>query len=347
MVKTIKISLLAFFLILLIAGAGFWQGLYSPAGEDSAKRPFIVARGEGVKQISANLEATGLIRSRWYFNFYVWRIGKQANLIAGDYLLSPSMPVKEIVETLIGGRVADREKEIKIVEGLNIAQIDEYLAGAGTVGAGDFIKLASTPPATWAKSPGAEGAADSDILSGLPDALTLEGFLFPDTYRIFADASAADIIARMLDNFRQKFSPELRAEIERQGRDISEVVILASIIEREVSTPRDRKMVADIFKKRLDTNFPLQADSTVNYITGKKTPAISLSDRDIDSPYNTYQYPGLPPGPICNPGLSSIMAAIYPEPNDYWYFLSRLDTGETIFSRTYDEHLANKAKYLK
>jgi UPF0755 protein len=149
----------------------------------------------------------------------------------------------------------------------------------------------------------------------------------------------------MLDNFDKKLTQDLRDEIARQKKTIFEIVTMASILEKEVQTDEDRAMVADIFWRRLKAGMPLQADSTINYITGKSDSRANLTDIQIDSPYNTYKYPGLPVGPIGNPGLSAIKAAIYPKANGYWYFLTT-DDGKVIYAKSFDEHKANKAKYL-
>ena len=185
---------------------------------------------------------------------------------------------------------------------------------------------------------------DYDFLLSKPRNLDLEGYLFPDTYRIFRDASIKDVVQRTLNNFDQKLTPELRNEIERQGKTIHDIITLASILEKEVSTDYDRAMVADIFYKRIKIGMPLQADSTVNYVTGKSESRSTIIDTKTDDPYNTYKYKGLPPGPICNPSLSAIKAAIYPKANNYYYFLTTPD-GQVIYSQTHDQHVAAKAKY--
>ena len=189
--------------------------------------------------------------------------------------------------------------------------------------------------------------AKPDFLNDAPADANLEGYLFPDTYRIFRDATAEDIIAKMLDNFNGKLSPAMRADISKQGKSIHDIVVMSSIVEKEVRSAADKKIVAGILYKRLELGMKLEVDVTINYISGKNNPSSALEDLQIDSPYNTYKYYGLPPGPIANPGLDAIMAAIYPEKSPYLFYLNRQDTGETIFSKTYEEHLRNKAKYLK
>ncbi len=169
--------------------------------------------------------------------------------------------------------------------------------------------------------------------------------MFPDTYRIFKNATAQDIIEKMLDNFDQKISSELRTEISKQNKSIFDIITLASIVEKELSADEDRAIAADIFYRRMEIGMPLQSDATVNYVTGKKETRPSVDDTHTDSLYNTYQNRGLPPGPISNPGLSAIKAVIYPKANNYYYFLTT-EEGDVIYSRTNDEHAENKAKYL-
>ncbi|OGY89834.1 MAG: hypothetical protein A2927_01170 [Candidatus Komeilibacteria bacterium RIFCSPLOWO2_01_FULL_45_10] len=149
----------------------------------------------------------------------------------------------------------------------------------------------------------------------------------------------------MLDNFGAKLTQEMRVDIKNAGKSIFEVITLASIIEKEVRTEQDMKMVADIFNKRLEQGIALQSDATVNYVTGKGLVQPTAADIAVDNLYNTYKYRGLPPGPIANPGLKAIKAAIYPTPNQYYYFLTTAE-GEVIYSQTYQEHLKNKSVYL-
>jgi UPF0755 protein len=183
-------------------------------------------------------------------------------------------------------------------------------------------------------------------LEDAPASATLEGYIFPDTYFVDSYTSTNDFIAKALNNFEKKLTPELREEIASQGKTIFEVVNLASIVEREVPAYADKKMIADIFLKRLDINMGLQSDATINFITGKGTTQPSLDDLETESPYNTYKYRGLPPGPISSPGIDSIEAVVYPTANPYYFFLTT-DEAETIYGVTHDDHVENKNKYLR
>ncbi len=179
-----------------------------------------------------------------------------------------------------------------------------------------------------------------DFLQGLPDREKyLEGYLFPDTYFIPEDASAHDIIDMMLSRFNECFTPEMRQRAQDMGYSIDQIVTMASIIERETDSENERAKVAGVFYNRINDGMKLQSCATVQYILGERKPVLSVSDTTINSPYNTYLYSGLPIGPIANPGLDCLQAALYPEDTEYYYFVQGKD-GQHIFSKTYEEHLA-------
>ncbi|MFA6525976.1 MAG: endolytic transglycosylase MltG [Candidatus Buchananbacteria bacterium] len=231
-----------------------------------------------------------------------------------------------------------RERKMTIIEGWRLKDISAYLEREGIVEENKFLEAAKI--SNW---------RDEYIFLKDPKIKSLEGFLYPDTYNIFTDVTAEDIIKKLLDEFDDKVTDKMRADLKAQNRSLFDVVILASILEREISNKpafdSDRAIVADIFWKRLSIGMGLQSDATVNYITGKTSTRPTLKDLEIDSPYNTYKYRGLPPGPINNPSLASLMAVIYPAKNDYYYFLTD-ETGKAYFAKTYEEHLSNIRKYL-
>jgi UPF0755 protein len=232
--------------------------------------------------------------------------GKQKNLQVGKYFLSPSMNIPQIAQKIISGDIA--KIKVTIPEGFTVKDIEERLN----------LKL-----------PGEN----------------LEGYLFPDTYYFPIDVSGEEVVRTMRENFEKKIAP-YKADIGKSGKTLREIVIMASLIEKEVKTKEEKELVSGILWKRLKSGILLQVDATITYITGKKTTKIPLEDLKIDSPYNTYKYKGLPPGPICNPGLESILAALYPKESEYWYYLSTPD-GKTLFFKTLEEHNLAKAKYLK
>lgn len=304
---------------------------------DSKSEIFTITSGESVKQIASNLKQAGFIKNKLLFGVYVWLRRVQTKLMAGEYELNQGLSIKDLVDVFVSGQSLSREQDIKIIEGWNARQIAEYLEAQGVCQAKDFLEKI--------KYYGAN-TDGYDFLADKPAKFSLEGYLFPDTYRIYKDATIEDILKKMLDNFDRKLTPQMREDIKEQGHTIFEIVTMASIIELEVPESMDRKMISDIFWKRVEAGVPLQSDATINYITSKNDPTPSLEDLKINSLYNTYLYPDLPPSPIGNPGLSAIEAAIYRTPNDYWYYLSK-PNGETVYSKDHDEHVRNKAKYLK
>ena len=286
--------------------------------------------------------ATGLqVLNALLFRFALARTGAATRLQPGTYDLSEARSYADIARMLSSGAAHASEVTIRILEGWDLYQIADHLAEKGLPGREEFFAVTGIP--------GISGSADLSsrftFLADKPDDVSLEGYLFPDTYRVFPDASVGDILDVMLGNFDRKLAPELRAKIAASKRTIFETVTMASIVEREVRGEKDQRMVADLFWRRFDIGMALQADSTVNYITRKGLPSVTYEDLEVDSRYNTYKYPGLPLGPIGNPGLEALTATIEPTPNGYWYFLTSPD-GTVHYGRTLEEHSANR-KYLR
>jgi UPF0755 protein len=282
-----------------------------------------------------------LLKSRWPFFLNIYLNNLSNRLQAGEYILNSSFSPKEITDKIISGEVINRERTIKIIEGWNLRQIAEYLTEKGFAG-NEFLELAEHPE---------KYQTDFSFLGDKPDDKSLEGYLFPDTYRVFADASADDIIRKVLSNFSSKLDEQSRADIASSGKTIYEIITMASLVEKEATIRtddnQDARLIAGIFWSRIDNRQALQSCATLAYILGEDKAQYSFEDTQIKSPYNTYLNLGLPPGPIGNPGLEAIKAALYPLESEYNYFLSPLGSESTIFSKTYEEHLANKAKYLK
>lgn len=327
-----------FFLIIvaIIISFFYWFWLISsPVSSQTAPVYFLVEAGETLADVSKNLDQIGLIKNRLAFEIYAQVRGWQGQLIAGNHLLNKNMSIRSVLRSLINSDNLKDERTITIIEGWRLEEIADYLEANKIVSKKDFLNEVLT--SNWQN--------EYEFLAGV-EARTLEGFLFPDTYRLFLNATAKDIVKKMLDNFDSKLTAQMRSDIKTANKNIFEVVTLASIIEKEVPQDQDKKLIADIFLKRLQTGLALQSDATINFITGQGLAQPTLADLKIDSPYNTYKYRGLPPGPIANPGLGSLQAAIYPTANPYYYFLTTLDDGRVIYSRTYEEHLKNKAKYL-
>ncbi len=286
--------------------------IYVPINPDSRQTAnFSVQKGWGDEEIAKNLKEAGLIRSSYFFRFYVFSALKHFQLQAGEYNLSPKMSLHQIANKMAQGDII--KDNVVIPEGWNMQKIGEYLQEKGICQKDYFVSLATGR----------------------------EGYLFPDTYQISKTTTCEDILDAMFSNFDRKLAP-YQNEISSAGLTISEVVIMASLLEKEVITFEDKEIVSGILWKRLSIDMPLQVDATIVYITGKAN--ISNGDKKIESPYNTYKYNGLPAGPIASPGLDSIKAAIFPKQTDYWYYLT---DGKTIFSKTFEEHMDAKAKYLE
>ncbi len=332
--RKIKFFLLVGAAAIAIVAVYFVHSLFQPVDSRGGPGYFTIKSGQGVNEISEQLAAEKFIKSKWVFETYIWLKRVEGDFLAGEHKLSRKMNIQEIVEVLVSGDSLENERKITIIEGWSLDKIADYLETQGLVSRENFFSAVEI--SRW--------RGDYDFLKEVPIE-TVEGFLFPDTYRVFADSEAEAVIRKMLDNFDQKFTTEFRREVAAQNRTVFETVVLASVIEREARSFEDKKMVADVFLKRLAAGIGLQSDATINYITGKQDLRPSLADLKIDSPYNTYKHRGLPPGPISNPGLDALKAAVFPSENEYYYFLTTAE-GETIFSRNYQEHQENIRRYL-
>lgn len=307
----------------------FWWQIRKPLSKSAEIKIFKIEKGQSAKTIADNLVKAGLIENSFTFRLYVFFALSQYALKSGEYEFSPAMSIREIADAIIFG--GTNEVLITIPEGFSLKQTEERLIAAKLVKPGEVVNYKFTekiPP----------------ILSDKPKLASLEGYLFPDTYRFFKDALLSDIVSKMVANFDDKMTPDLEMAISQSKYNLYQMITMASLIEKEVKGDADREIISGILWKRLKAGIPLQVDATLVYITGRKE--ISDTDKKINSPYNTYFYRGLPKGPIANPGLSAIRAAIFPKASPYWYYLSAKD-GATIFSKTLEEHNRNKAIYLK
>ena len=253
--------------------------------------------------------------------------------------------------------VPAEEKTIRILEGWSLRDVSGVLEDKEISNEDEFFKITGKPQTDYRRvakdSYPFDFSEEFSFLTDKPKHYGLEGYLFPDTYRVYASSTPIDVVRRLLSNFDKKLTLDLRQEISRQGRTIYEVITLASLIEKEAPIDyqsgdnTDAKLIAGIFLNRLEIGQGLQADATLSYIFNDNKPAHSGIELEVDSPYNTYKYRGLPPGPICNPGILAIEAAVYPTESDYYYFLTPKGKREVIYARTYEEHLNNKYKYLR
>jgi UPF0755 protein len=287
-----------------------------------------ILRGENVFQIANDLKAEGYVSSKVFFVYEVLATGNFKKLKAGEYAFEGESQ-RRIIDKLASGETLT--KSVTVVPGWDISDVANELKGSGVEG---WQRLEDLKAADLKR--------DFDFLGDAPGNAGLEGYLYPDTYQTGTKQTATDLARTMLGNFGTKLSPQLRQEILAQGKNVADVLNMAAMLEKEVKTLADKRTVAGILWKRLDAKMPLQVDSTLLYYKAGTAGAI---DKESESPYNTYRYSGLPAGPICNPGIESITAAVEPAESPYWYYLSAKD-GTTVFAKNYGDHLINKAKYI-
>lgn len=338
-----RTSLFVFIAAMLVIGYTLLAyQIYLPHANFQGSRSITIEQGLGSRKIGVLLKQEDIIDSKWAFVLYVSLTGNASNLKPGAYVWQDSITIPELTRDLLSG--GSIERVITIPEGWAIREIAEYFAKENIAPRNEFLLIAESGGV-------AHFRGDFPFLDDAPQNAGLEGYLFPDTYRIFRDASPEDIITKTLANFNRKLTADLRVEITRQKKTMFDIVRMASLIEKEVISDEDRALVSGILWKRLRLGIPLQVDATVVYArqltTNNRQPTtrVTTEDTKIDSPYNTYKYYGLPPGPIANPGISAIRAAIEPQESDYLYYLSAPD-GRTIFSRTLAEHNTAIRKYL-
>ncbi|MBI2446804.1 MAG: endolytic transglycosylase MltG [Parcubacteria group bacterium] len=327
--KIIYVIFMFFVAAFAVSTLVFWWQIRTPFSRSVEIKLFKVLKGESAKVIAEHLKNSNLIENPFFFQLYVFLSLRQYALKSGEYELSQAMSIRDIADTIVLG--GTNEVLITIPEGFTLKQIEQRFIAAGLAEQNEFVsyKFSDDTPA---------------ILSDKPKSASLEGYLFPDTYRFFKDVKLPDIVSKMVVNLDNKLTSDLKIAVKNSSYTFYEILTMASLIEKEVKSDADREIVSGILWKRLKAKVPLQVDATLVYITGRKE--ISDADKKINSPYNTYYYRGLPKGPIANPGLPAIRAAIFPKSSSYWYYLSAKD-GATIFSKTLEEHNSNRAIYLK
>jgi UPF0755 protein len=319
------------------------EEINTPVSDDSRLVAFSVEAGETAQTVAERLRAQGLVNESQLFRQLLRYNGIDTRLMPGSYLLRRNMTMKEIGAALFRGRSA--QMTVTIPAGWRMEQLAEYLTNADIMDGTTFLKLARRG-----------NSIGHYILADRPAGHSYEGYLFPDTYLVSDQARPEDLIFGMMDNLANKLPPGASDLARRQGLTLHEVLTLASIIERETAVPAERPIIASVYLNRLNSATPLQADPTVQYAMGYqsatgqwwKTPVRLEEYKFIDSPYNTYLYADLPPGPISSPSLASIMAVLQPAETNFLFFVCqrpRCEGGRHVFAETYDEHLQNVAVY--
>jgi UPF0755 protein len=327
--------------VLLLAGGGYagsqgydWVNyqVQAPMSARSQAVTIHIDEGESPDQIAQDLKDKGLIRNKDVFVYYMRYTGARSHLQAGDFVLNRNMSMAQITDVLQNSKPS--QVAVRLPEGYTLQQMAAEGEKVGLGKAASYVAAAT------------DSGWDYPFLKDRPAKTNLEGFLFPDTYLLDKSAAPRDLVRKQLDRFGQVFSPDLRAQAaqataSRPAETVYNIVILASIVEREVNREPDRPRACSVYYNRLTDGTPLQVDATVLYAEGKTT---GQPDTAFDSPYNTYLHDGLPPGPISNPGLSAIKACLNPDKTDFKFYFTD-PKGVTHFQKTGTEFEEQKAQY--
>lgn len=322
-IKIIKALFLLFIAAFLILSVWLAWEFSSPPKTAPKEIFFEVEKGKAVGAIAKKLKEEGVIKKTQPFLLGYRLFFSPKSIKAGEYSLTLPLSAKEVLITLIEGKI--HLHSLTIPEGLTAREIFELLASNGFGAGEEYLELFS----------------HAEILSSVDTkARNLEGYLFPETYHFPKGTPAKKIVTTMVEQFKEVFERDLKRRAEEMGLTTREVVILASLLEKEAAIPEERKLVSAVFHNRLKRRMKLDCDPTIIYALkqeGQSIDRLRTKDLQYNTPYNTYLHPGLPPGPICNPGLQSLKAALSPAEEDYLYFVSKND-GSHLFSRTLKEH---------
>lgn len=333
----VAIILLAVLILIgfMVFSAYLNSGAKAMDPNDTQTVSIVIPQGTGTGGIASILVENNIINDVTAFKLQSKTKGYDGKYKAGEYSLSPSMSMIEIMDSLVEGKV--NSARFTIPEGYDIKKITDRLSEMGLVNAEAFAAEIET------------GAFDYKFLKDAPAGENrLEGYLYPETYDVFTTANEHDIIDRMLKQFDSLFKEKYYERAEELDLSINEVMTIASLIERETRVSKERELVSSVIQNRMNSGMPLQIDATVQYALGAQKDRLSYDDLKIDSPYNTYQIKGLPPGPICSPSIDSVEAALYPAETDYLYYVLNpsLD-GTHSFSSNYNQFLKDKNDYIK
>ncbi len=311
------------------------EDLLTPMEPGAADQDFSIQMGETANSVAAHLQEVGLVRGSDSFRNYLVYAGLDTSIQAGKYRLSAGMKPVEIARALQDA--TPKEVEFNILPGWRLEEIAQALPTSGlSIAPADFIQIVQSPPA-------------GTLPAGLEREGSLEGYLLPGAYQVPRETTARDLLRMFLERFNQETQGDILSALQARGLDLEQAVTLASIVQREAILPEEQPLIASVFLNRLDAGMKLESDPTVQYALGYNqsrqtwwTNPLSTQDLAIESPYNTYQNSGLPPGPICNPSLGALKAVAYPAQTPYFYFRAACDkSGRHNFAKTYEEHIQN------
>lgn len=325
----VRLAVLAVLVAALTGVAGWWlrqQALTPYRGYADAERFVAVAPGTGPRSIGAALAAAGIVKDPLTFRVALWLTGRARELKAGEYRFAEAVSAVDVVATVAEGAIYTRPVTFR--EGLTLGEMADVYAESGLGARDEFLAA----------------ARDASLIRDLDaEARDLEGYLFPDTYPVPRTTAAATLVAQMVRGFRAALPPPLVAKAKADGLTVRQVVTLAALVEKETAQDEERPLVAAVYRNRHRIGMGMQADPTVIYAlqqAGRWDGNLSRDDLQFDSPYNTYRYGGLPPGPIAAPGRRALEATVSPANVDYLYFVSKND-GTHVFATTLAEHNRN------
>jgi UPF0755 protein len=311
-----KFTITAIIIVIIIFFTIFFQTIKTPS-DYPLNTIYNIKEGTGLNVLTTDLVNNNIIKSPYIFKVVAVLYGGTRGIMAGDYNLNRLENVITLAKRFSTGNFGLVPVKITIPEGYNVYEISKLVSE-------NFPKVSTTTFVSLAQKD--------------------EGYLFPDTYLFLPNASPVEIVNALIGNYHKKIQA-LDDDLSKFNKTESDIIKMASIIEEEARTEETRRTVAGILWKRLDLGMPLQVDSSFKYINGKTTATLTMADLKINSPYNSYLYKGLPPTPICNPGLDSIRATITPIKTDYLFFLTDKN-GNMYYAKTYSEHLKNKELFM-
>ena len=339
----VAIVLLVCMAIVVVAVVQFGRNWVLPANADDTQLVEVeIPAGTPVSEMGDILEQQGIIRSANSFSLYVRLKGVASNLQAGVHDLAPSMTLEEVVETLQQGAEEAGLVKVTVNEGLTIDQIGDVIDESTRYSKQDFLDLMNNRE--FLEKLVQQYPILTDSYNNANVRYVLEGYLFPATYDMASDDTLETLVTQMVDKTNEVLS-KYQADIDASSYSLQDIMSIASLVEKEGVTTKDRKLIAGVFYNRLQANMPIQSDISVLYALGTHKEIVTYDDLQVDSPYNLYLNTGLPPGPFNSPSEDAIVAALEPTASDYLYFYANIDTGEVFYTNDYEQHLKWQEEY--